>query len=61
MIGKKHRKPARKAAMRRAATLPMIVRKALRRAVKELTATKARAENRNLENRWGARLLRSGA
>ncbi|VII92212.1 Uncharacterized protein YmdF, partial [Pseudomonas sp. FG-3G] len=46
MIGKKHRKPARKAAMRRAATLPMIVRKALKRAAKELTATKARAENR---------------
>ncbi len=47
--------------MRRAVTLQVIVRKALRRAAKELTATKARAENRNLENRWGARLLRSGA
>lgn len=61
MIGKKHRKPARKAAMHRAATLQMIVRKALKRAAKELTATKARAENRNLENRRGARLLRPGA
>lgn len=61
MIVKKHRKPARKADKRRAATLPTIGKKALEPVTKVANATKAAAENRNHPNRWGADVLRPGA
>lgn len=61
MIVKKHRKPARKADKRRAATLLTTGKKALEPVTKVANAAKAAAENRNHANRWGADVLRPGA
>lgn len=61
MIVKKHRKPARKADKRRAATLLTTGKKALGPVTKVANAAKAAAENRNHANRWGAEVLRPGA
>lgn len=49
MIVKKHLKPARKADMRRAATLPTTGKKVLEPVTKVANAAMAAAENRNLE------------
>ncbi|OAB54447.1 hypothetical protein APS14_15945 [Pseudomonas thivervalensis] len=61
MIVRKHRKPARKAGMLRAAILQMTGKKPLKLAAKVANAAMAAAGNRNLENRRGAVLLRPGA